>query len=227
MEDIGRKRPPVDHSLDHSQARTAAHYEIAEKTLLDPESPSAAYITALAHNTLAPDPITGKLSPPVLGRYTDIIAKLAQPLSRGSIHIASKDISKGPIIDPKYLTNTIDRDIFAEHMLYFHTLAASKPLTDLFKQPLKVSPPSANFTDLDAAKEYIESRAISMLHPAGTCAMLPESKGGVIDIKFIVPLLPPGNLQSTVYAVAERPTDLIKSEHGMDQRNQMAESMST
>lgn len=59
--------------------------------------------------------------------------------------------------------------------------------------------------------------------------MLPEKLGGVVDAALrvhgvrnlrvvdasVVPLLPPGNLQSTIYAVAERAADLIMGAHGL------------
>ena len=68
-----------------------------------------------------------------------------------------------------------------------------------------------------------------MWHPAGTCAMLPRDKGGVLDPSLrvygaaklrvvdasAVPLLPVANLQSTIYAIAERAADLIKEEYGL------------
>ena len=63
-------------------------------------------------------------------------------------------------------------------------------------------------------------------HPVGTCSMLPRHKGGVVDPQLkvygvnnlrvvdasIFPLLPRANLQSLVYAVAERAADWIKEE---------------
>lgn len=227
---LSRNQPSLGDSPGKGQARDRAYYDITSKTLQDPKAPSAAYITSLVQGGFAPDPLTGKPPLPIPGRYVDLIAILAQPLSRGNVHIASKDISEDPVIDPRYLTNPVDLEIFAEHVLSLRTLAASQPLTNLLKQPLKISPSSANFTELDAVKEYIKGRSISMWHPAGTCAMLPESKGGVVDTRLkvygienlrivdasVVPLLPPGNLQSTVYALAEKAADLIKSEHGMN-----------
>ncbi|KAI0120432.1 putative GMC oxidoreductase [Hypoxylon sp. NC0597] len=220
---------PTEHPSDQAQSRALAYHEIAEKTLLDPEAPSAAYLSTIGQNPIAPNPDTGKPSPPIPGRYVCLVAILAQPLSRGSVHIASKDVSKDPIIDPKYLTNPVDLEVLAEHVLFLRTFATSAPLKDLLKQPLRLVPPSASFTELDAAKSYIRSRAISMWHPAGTCAMLPEDKGGVVDAELkvygmnklrivdasVVPLLPPGNLQSTVYALAEKAADMIKKEYGM------------
>ncbi|RYP01095.1 hypothetical protein DL764_006329 [Monosporascus ibericus] len=226
---LQQNRPQRGESSDQYQSRARAYYEVAENTLLSGDEPSAAYLTAITQNSIAPDPDTGKPLPPVAGRYVTIAAVLSQPLSRGSTHIKSKDISEAPTIDPRYLTNPIDIEIYAEHMLYLHTIAASPPLNSLFKRPLKLSTPLAYFTDSDAAKKYIRSRAISMWHPAGTCAMLPEEKGGVVNTQLkvygvqnlrvvdssVVPLLPPGNLQSTIYALAEKAADLIKKEYGL------------
>lgn len=79
--------------------------------------------------------------------------------------------------------------------------------------------------DLDAAKDYVRTTALSSYHPVGTCAMLPRGQGGVVSNRLIVygtknvrvvdasimPLIPRGNIQSTVYAVAERASDLIKA----------------
>ena len=62
--------------------------------------------------------------------------------------------------------------------------------------------------------------------------MLPEEKGGVVEAKLIVystsdlraidasivPLIPRAKIQSTVYVVAERAADLIKTEHGLLRR---------
>lgn len=82
---------------------------------------------------------------------------------------------------------------------------------------------------MEAAKEYLRKTMISAWHPCGTCAMLPLADGGVLDHKLVVygtknirvvdasmiPLIPRGNIQSTVYAVAERAADLIKLDHNI------------
>ncbi|KAI1643449.1 putative GMC oxidoreductase [Daldinia loculata] len=226
---LDTNRPTAGNLSDKTQAQALAYYDIAESTLLDPNASSGAYLTALANNPKSPDPTTGEPAPPVTGGHIDFVAILAQPLSRGSVHIKSNDLSDAPIIDPRYLTNQVDVEVFAEHMHYIQTLATSPSLNGIFKQPLKISPSEACFADLDAAKKYLRARASSMWHPAGTCAMLPEDKGGVVDSSLkvygvenlrvvdssVVPLLPPGNLQSTVYALAEKAADLIKMQYGL------------
>lgn len=68
-----------------------------------------------------------------------------------------------------------------------------------------------------------------MWHMGGTCAMLPEEKGGVVNPKLkvygvdnlrivdasAIPLISTANLQSTVYAFAEKAADLIKQDYGL------------
>ncbi|KAF2224075.1 glucose-methanol-choline oxidoreductase, partial [Elsinoe ampelina] len=61
-------------------------------------------------------------------------------------------------------------------------------------------------------------------HPVGTCAMMPRDKGGVVyeEVRVygvkglrmvdasVMPMMPRGNIQTTVYALAERAADIIK-----------------
>ncbi|KAI1163538.1 oxidoreductase [Nemania serpens] len=225
---IDENRPAVSSTPENAKARM--YYEIGEKTLLDQSRPSGAYLTAIGQNTIAPDPTTGQPMPPQPGNHLTIAAILAQPLSRGTVHIVSNDPAEAPEIDPKYLSNPLDVEVFAQHIMYIESIANSAPLSGVLKQPLQPSSPLAHMTDLNAAKEYMKSRIISMWHPAGTCAMLPEQIGGVVDHHLrvhgvsnlrvvdasVVPLLPPGNLQSTIYALAERAADLIKDAHGLN-----------
>lgn len=211
-------------------ARALALYRVAEKALLDPAAPSGAYLSSLGQNPLESDPVTGQRTvKPLPGKHLSLAGILSHPTSRGSVHIQSGDVSDSPEIDPNYLSNPVDIEIFAEHTLYLQSLASSPPLSGLLKQPPRPSRSISHLADLQGAKEYIRICAASMWHPAGTCSMLPEESGGVVDNRLrvhgvenlrvvdssIVPVLPPGNLQSTVYAVAEKAAWLIKSEYGL------------
>ena len=67
----------------------------------------------------------------------------------------------------------------------------------------------------------------SFAHPAGTAAMLPKELGGVVDSRLklhgckslrvvdasIFPMETLGNIQATVYAVAEKAADIIKEDY--------------
>lgn len=212
-------------------ARALALYEVAEKVLLDSAMPSGVYISSLGQNPLESDPVTGQRTfKPLPGEYLILAGILSHPISRGSVHIQSSNASDAPMIDPNYLSNPVEIEVFAEHMLHLQSLASSPPLSGLLRQPPKPLRSISHLKDLEGAKEYIRLRAVSMWHPAGTCSMLPQEIGGVVDSHLrvhgvknlrvvdssIVPILPPGNLQSTVYAVAERAAWLIKSEHGLE-----------
>ena len=112
-------------------------------------------------------------------------------------------------------------------MRYLADFVSSAPFNELLKQPLRYLDPATSFADMEGAKDHIRRNAISMWHYSGTCAMLPKEKGGVVDTQLkvhgihnlrvvdssIIPIITTGNLQSTVYAVAERAADLIKNDH--------------
>ncbi|KAI2462838.1 GMC oxidoreductase [Annulohypoxylon bovei var. microspora] len=221
---------PSENDIHNDQARS--YYEVLENTLLDPKAPSAAYFSVIAQQPLPVDPNSNSPSGPVPGGFLTLGIILSQPLSRGSVHITSSDPLTSPTIDPNYLSHPIDIEVYARHMLYLDTIATSSPLGKLLKQPLKRRDPASHLTDIETAKKYLRTSAISIWHLAGTCAMLPEEKGGVVSPKLkvygvdnlrvvdasAIPLIGTANLQSTVYALAERAADLIKQEYGLHWR---------
>lgn len=231
---LEENRPNGGDLEGREHAGALALYGVAEKALLDPAMPSGAYLSFLGQYPIESDPETAERTLKLLpGKHLVLLGMLSHPTSRGSVHIQSSDVFDAPVIDPNYLSNPVDIEVFAEHMLYMQSLASSSPLSELLKQPPKPSHSISHLADLEGAKEYVRVRAVSMWHPAGTCAMLPQEIGGVVDSRLkvygvknlrvadssIVPVLPPGNLQSTVYAVAERAAWLIKSEYGLKSDN--------
>lgn len=132
-----------------------------------------------------------------------------------------------PIIDPGYLSNPLDLEVIARHLLGIKDLAESPQLGELLEQPLKFRDPVADFQgDLDAAKKYARENLVSMWHFTGTCSMLPRERDGVVDTNLrvygieglrvvdasAIPLISTANLQATVYAFAEIAADLIKED---------------
>lgn len=163
------------------KARTQAYLDVAERTLLDPGQPSAAHFSVLGQQVLPVDPESDSPKGAVPGNFITIGVLLSQPLSRGSVHITSADPSARPTIDPNYLSNPVDAEVFARHMSHIDTIARSSPFSKLLKQPLTRRDPASNLTDIEAAKRYIRTSAISIWHLGGTCAMLPKEKGGVVS----------------------------------------------
>ncbi|PIG85748.1 aryl-alcohol dehydrogenase [Aspergillus arachidicola] len=213
---------------ENSQHRaTQAYYDIAKTTVLDHKQPSAAYLSALGQTNYPKDLKDGTIPAASLGKFVTLGVMLSQPLSRGSVHITSNNPEKPPIIDPGYLSNPLDLEVMARHLLRIKKLAESPQLGELLEQPLKFRDPEADFQgDLDAAKKYARDNLVSMWHFAGTCSMLPREKDGVVDSNLkvygieglrvvdasAIPLISTANLQATVYAFAERAADLIKQD---------------
>ena len=155
--------------------------------------------------------------------YISFLVALAQPFSRGSVHITSPSVSDAPSIDPRYLSHPLDIEILARHMMYIPTIAKTEPLASLIKNGGQLLPKNIDLQSLDSAKEHCKRHIITNNHPCGTCAMMPLENGGVVDSRLkvhgvkglrvvdasIFPMIPRGNIQSSVYAVAEKAADLI------------------
>jgi choline dehydrogenase-like flavoprotein len=162
------------------------------------------------------------------GNFITLAAALSHPISTGTVHISSKDTSIPPTIDHRYLSNDLDVEILARHIRYVETIAKTGPLCSLLKvNGRRAHPASLLDNNLEKAKEYARIGAASNWHSCGTCAMAPRESGGVVDEKLrvygvrnlrivdasIFPLVPQCNLQSLVYAVAERASDIIKGDN--------------
>ncbi|KAF7922636.1 hypothetical protein BELL_0148g00020 [Botrytis elliptica] len=218
--------------LTYRPEKESVTSEFARSVLSSADKSSACYFVYAAHGNFGSDASSAKnvtISHETCNFLT-IACELGYPLSRGSVHIQSSSASDNPIIDPKYFSNPIDLDIHARFIRYIHNIAATEPMASILKPGGHISPSFAAFgTDLEDAKEYVRKTMISAWHPCGTCAMLPLEDGGVVNQKLVVygtknirvvdasmiPLIPRGNLQSTVYAVAERAADLIKLDHNI------------
>ncbi|KAH8884143.1 GMC oxidoreductase [Thozetella sp. PMI_491] len=159
------------------------------------------------------------------GNYFSLLGVLEHPFSRGSVHIQSADISVHPVLDPNYLSHPLDLRLLSVITLHMqNVIAKTKPLSDLLVGNGTVFQPGYhNLTESNVA-DWVKGNIQSEFHPAGSCAMLPRYKGGVVNEKFqvygaaklrvvdasIFPLLPRANLQTLVYAIAERAADMIK-----------------
>ena len=136
------------------------------------------------------------------------------PFSRGSCTIHSADPFEPPTIDPRWLTNPVDRQILVEALLFNRQILATPFMQEL--QPAQFVPPIN--ADEDALNRIINNGIRTEFHPSGTCAMLPLEHGGVVDPHLrvwgtqnlrvidasIFPTIPAAHLQAVVYGVAEK-----------------------
>ncbi|KAE9378239.1 GMC oxidoreductase [Stipitochalara longipes BDJ] len=167
------------------------------------------------------------------GGYAGIMTILTHAFSRGSVHIQSSDASTPPIIDPRYMTNPVDVEILSSGLLFTQNISEAAPMSNLLRNNEagdgKKTQPSFKVSGRltkEIAVRIVREAMSSSFHPVGTCSMLPREDGGVVDPSLRVygtsnlrvvdasffPLNVRGNIGSLVYAVAERASDLIKSE---------------
>lgn len=165
------------------------------------------------------------LKPSTPGNYLTLFVALSHPFSRGSVHLNSSDPTQKPNLDPRYLSHPLDREIFARHIQFFETIAKTEPWASLLKKDGRRIPPGRYVDDLEVAREQAKLM-ISNYHPLGTCAMMPKALGGVVNERLVVhgtknlrvvdasiiPMQPRANIQSSVYAIAERAADIIKED---------------
>lgn len=164
---------------------------------------------------------------PKAGNYLTLCSLLSHPLSRGSVHIKSSDVFDPPSIDPKYLSHPLDLEVIARHLLSLEKLIKKEPLAQFVKPNGRRNHETSHFhNDLNLAKDYASRTVISNNHPSCSCPMMPRESGGVVDHRLrvygtanlrivdssIMPLIPRGNIQTSVYAVAERAADIIKED---------------
>lgn len=136
------------------------------------------------------------------------------PFSRGTCYIQSSDPFQPPAIDPRWLTNPVDRQILVEALFFNRQILATPPMVEL--QAAQFVPP-ANANE-EAINQVIDNGIRTEFHPSGTIAMLPLERGGVVDSHLrvwgtqnlrvvdasIFPMIPAAHLQAVVYAVAEK-----------------------
>ncbi|KAI0551665.1 hypothetical protein F4679DRAFT_538793 [Xylaria curta] len=200
-------------------------YKLIRELLESEMEPAIQYLCFPGSLTVTPHPdtLTDMFTSHAPYDCIGILSLFNHPFSRGNVHISSKDVSVPPTWNPNYCTHPLDLEIMARTVGFVEKIVNTPPYKDLIDPELKRLP-DATGDDLEVAKEIVRGRSVSCFHIAGTCRMLPRELGGVVDERLIVhgtsniriidasmiPLEPLGNIQTTVYAVAERAADFIK-----------------
>ena len=149
------------------------------------------------------------------------------PFSRGNVHITSLSINGSalPAIDPNFFM--LDKDSIFEVAIarQIRQAARMSPLADV--APIEATPNSTTVPS-DASDEqwvaWLKDTYSPNSHPLGSCAMMARELGGVVDPELkvygtsnvrvvdasILPYQIDGHLTSTLYAVSERASDIIR-----------------
>ncbi|KAL2194109.1 hypothetical protein P885DRAFT_43842 [Corynascus similis CBS 632.67] len=201
----------VLRSLVESPKETTFEYLLFPSQVAIPERP-----TSMAHY----------ITPVLPENYITVMTIINQPFSRGKVHITSADVKAAPLWDPRYNADPLDMELLARGVQFVERIVdPATPFGQVLKQGGKRQPP-LRADDLETAREIVRQRQISVFHVSGSCAMRPRDHGGVVDERLrvhgtrrlrvvdasVIPLEPVGNIQSVVYAIAERAADLIKED---------------
>ncbi|KAL4937821.1 hypothetical protein BDV06DRAFT_226607 [Aspergillus oleicola] len=202
-------------------------YKTLKTLLSDPKEPTAQYILApfqlLPRAGPNPKQLFGMSHP---GFFISIVSLLSYPLSRGSVHLASADPKAAPVIDSGILRHPADAELQARHSIWMEKIPETEAMSPLLKAGGERLHTPERLTDFQKAEDLCRELVLSMYHVNGTCAMMPAEDGGVVDPRLkvygtsnlrvidasVFPLVPRGNIQATVFAVAEKAADLIKED---------------
>ncbi|KAI2628997.1 hypothetical protein GGS21DRAFT_233673 [Xylaria nigripes] len=206
--------------------KDSEYYDAVRSIIEAPDGTSGAWLMFLAQTNLHEGGKSFVGTELLPENFISLGCVQSHPFSRGSTHISSADINTVPDINPAYFSHPADLEIMARHMQALDTvLRPSKHLSEFLKPDGKRNHPDAfHVRDLEGAKKYVLDTATTAYHSCGSASMLPREKGGVVDPQLVVygtenlrvvdasifPLIPRGNILSSVYAVAEKAADIIK-----------------
>ncbi|KAI5927166.1 hypothetical protein F4810DRAFT_432967 [Camillea tinctor] len=223
-----------DRHLNRGSTAREREYGLLRELLETPEAPAVQHM-------LFPGSLTVTARPDTLGEMFEskvpydcvgIMTLLNHPFSRGSVHAVSADPAAAPEWDPRFCSHPLDLEILARSVQFVERIVDTPPLRDVVDPNLKRIPDIVA-DDLESARKIVRDYTVSCFHPSGSCGMRPREQGGVVDARLkvygtanlrivdasIFPLEPLGNIQTTVYAVAEKAADIIKE----DRRNGASE----
>ncbi|KAF5626405.1 GMC oxidoreductase [Fusarium sp. NRRL 25303] len=154
--------------------------------------------------------------------YEGQLAVAAQKtFSRGTVRPSSSSIFDLPKLDPRYCSDPIDCEIIVLGLQMNTKLIQTNAMKELMPE----AESAFDTTDHETLMKHAMEKITTERHPSGTAAMMPLELGGVVDPELkvygtcklriadasIMPRFPSAHLQASVYAIAEKAADTIKS----------------
>lgn len=163
--------------------------------------------------------VTERFASPEPGSAYTIMYGVTAPRSRGTVRLQSVDPEAMPLIDPNYLSDPYDRDVYVEALDFARDLGASSAFDDWRDSEILPGPDIVS----PAGKRKFNARvAYTHHHPVGTCrmgngpdavvspdlAVLGVENLFVIDAS-VIPRITTGPINAAIVAIAERASDLL------------------
>ena len=162
-------------------------------------------------------------------------ACLLRPKARGSVRLASDDVSAAPRIDPQYLGDLDDLRLTIAAFRYARDVLATSPVKEMVTRELVPGPDITSDADLAA---HCRKTVKTNYHPSGTCRMGREADRqtvvtpdlrvrGIAGLRIvdasIMPTIPSGNTNAPVLAIADKAVDIIMGTAATPARDSVVE----
>ncbi|WP_035847897.1 GMC family oxidoreductase [Kitasatospora azatica] len=144
---------------------------------------------------------------------------LAQPRSRGFVHLSSADPAALPVVDPHYLTAEADVQVLVRGLALSREIVHTSAFDPFRGRELAPGPEAVDPAELAG---YVRQNASTVWHPVGTCRM-GHGLDAVVDAALrvhgierlrvadasIMPTITTGNTNAATIMIAEKAADLI------------------
>ncbi|MFF4346186.1 GMC family oxidoreductase [Streptomyces sp. NPDC001530] len=158
---------------------------------------------------------------PDIGHGYTVMVALMTPHSRGTVRLADATPGKAPLIDPQYYADARDLDAMVYGLRAARTVGETTALADWRGAEVQ---PGPGVQDDEHLRAYLRRNLRSYGHYTGTCRM-GSDEGAVVDSDLrvrgvqglrvadasVMPSIVSANTNATVYAIAERAADLLRS----------------
>jgi choline dehydrogenase len=144
-----------------------------------------------------------------------------RPRSRGSVSLRSADPAAAPIIQPRYLSDPLDREIVVDGLKFARRLCGAEALAPY--RTIEMVPGPDVRTD-DEMLAYARQNGSTVYHAAGTCRMGSDEHAVVdADLRLrgidglrvvdasIMPAITSTNTNATTIMIAEKAADMIRA----------------
>jgi choline dehydrogenase len=164
---------------------------------------------------------SGETSGAALHPFPGFIASICQlrPESRGFVRIKSANPAEAPAIQPRYLSDPIDRDTVVAGLKLLRGIMGQPAMQRYIAEERVPGPQVTSDTDLLA---FARSAGTTVFHPTSTCRMGADANA-VVDERLrvrgignlrvvdasIMPTVVSGNTNAAVVMIAEKGADMI------------------
>ncbi|MGV9935222.1 GMC family oxidoreductase [Streptomyces olivaceoviridis] len=207
---VYRSARPVPASIGN-------HGEVAGLIRTDPSLDGPDIQLQMVDVPLREDSLPG----PEMDQGYMLMVALMRPFSRGTVRLADAAPGSALIVDPRYYTDPRDVDALVSGLRTVREIGQSEALAEWRGEE---SLPGPDAQDDESLRAYIRRNIRTYSHYSGTCRMGTDDTAvvdpqlrvrGVEGLRVadasVMPTIVSANTNATVYAIAERAADLLRT----------------